>query len=195
MSEAVRVRTATLDDAASICEIYAPYIESTSISFEEEVPDVAAMQQRMADRLSTYPWLVGEVESDGRTLMVGYIYAGQFAARAAYRWSVESSLYVDRSRTRRGIGRTLYASLLPILGKQGFRMVYAGIALPNEPSVGLHESLGFQKVANFTNAGRKFGTWTDVGWWALDLHPDFADAPQLNDPIPFTTPGLFPPDA
>ena len=185
MAAAIRVRTATLEDAASIREIYAPYVVSTSISFEQEVPDVSAMRQRMADRLCTYPWLVAESDSEQDAGIVGYAYAGQFASRAAYRWSVESSLYVQQGRARQGIGRALYDSLLPTLRKQGFRMVYAGIALPNEPSVGLHKAIGFHKVADFTNAGRKFGAWPDVGWWAIDLHPEFSSPNDVDEPIAF----------
>ena len=130
-----------------------------------------------------YPWLVAEVASGEVTEIAGYIYASRFATRAAYDWSVESSLYIGQQHTRLGIGRAMYEQLLAILKKQNLRMVYAGIALPNEPSVGLHEAMGFTKVANFDKAGYKFGGWHDVGWWALDLHPEFDHG--VHEVIPF----------
>jgi len=180
---AIKLRVATPDDAKAIRDIYAPYIETTAISFERQVPSVDEMRSRIEARFPLYPWLVAET----KTAIAGYIYASRFAAREAYDWSVESSLYIAQEHARRGIGRLMYEQLLTILKKQNFRMVYAGIALPNEPSVGLHEAVGFKKVANFDKAGYKFGSWHDVGWWALDLHPEFDQQPDqpIAAPVPF----------
>ena len=177
----ISVRVATPDDAAAVQEIYAPYIETTAISFEMKVPTVAEMRGRIEEKLELYPWLVAELESE----VVGYIYGGRFAPRSAYLWSVESSLYVSMNHRRMGIGRLMYDHLLPILKQQRFRMVYAGIALPNEPSSGLHEALGFHQVANFENAGFKFDAWHAVGWWQLDLYPDLGADERMDEPIPF----------
>lgn len=177
-----KVRVATKNDAEAIRDIYAPYIETTAISFEREVPSVDEIRTRIEARRPMYPWLVAETISSEAEI-AGYIYAGRFAARAAYDWSVESSLYIAQQYARQGIGRLMYGRLLPILKQQNFRMVYAGIALPNEPSVGLHEAMGFKKVANFDKAGFKFGSWHDVGWWALDLHPEFDE--KVAKLIPF----------
>ncbi len=179
----VQVRVATVADAEAMRTIYAPYIESTAISFEAVVPSVEEMGRRISTRLPMYPWLVAEVNLHGQPEVVGYAYASRFAPRDAYLWSVESSLYVAEGHARLGIGRKLYDQLLSILGRQGFRMVYAGIAMPNEPSVGLHEAMGFHHSATFENAGFKFDRWHDVGWWALDLQP--GAAASLDEPTPF----------
>lgn len=177
----ISVRVATPDDATAVRDIYAPYIESTAISFETQVPAVAEMRGRIEETMKQYPWLIAEQDDE----VVGYIYAGRFAKRSAYLWSVESSLYVSMNHRRRGIGRLMYDRLLPILKKQRFRMVYAGIALPNEASSGLHEALGFRQTANFEHAGFKFGKWHAVGWWALDLHPELDLADKLEEPIAY----------
>lgn len=123
----------------------------------------------MADRIrstrATHQWLVHEL--DGQ--VVGYAYGGVHRSRAAYRWTTEVSAYVDRSMHRRGIGRALYTELLDRLRRQGFRLAVAGITLPNDASVGLHEALGFESVGVYSNIGWKSGAWHDVGWWQLDL--------------------------
>lgn len=177
----VNVRVAEPNDAAAVREIYAPYIEKTAISFEMHVPTVEEMRARIEEKLRFYPWLIAELDDE----VVGYIYGGRFAPRAAYLWSVESSLYVSIHHRRNGIGRVMYDRLLPILQRQRFRMVYAGIALPNEASAGLHEAVGFRKVANFENAGFKFDAWHAVGWWAMDLCPELAANEKMEEPIPF----------
>jgi phosphinothricin acetyltransferase len=167
------VRVATLADAAAIAEIYAPAVTDGFISFEETPPDAAEFAKRMTAGLPIYPWLV--LEEEGRVL--GYAYAGRHQARAAYRWSVDVTVYVRNGFHRRGIGRALYERLFEILRRQGFRMAYAGIALPNEGSVGLHEAMGFALVGVYRDVGWKQGGWRDVGWWALDLG-------LLGDPPP-----------
>lgn len=177
----ISVRVATANDAMAVREIYAPYIETTAISFEMRVPTVEEMRERIEAKIQVYPWLIAEIDDE----VVGYIYGGRFAPRAAYDWSVESSLYVSMDHRRKGIGRVMYSHLIPILKRQHFRMVYAGIALPNEASSGLHESLGFRQVANFANAGFKFDAWHAVGWWALDLAPDQGPREKMPEPIPF----------
>jgi len=177
----VRIRIATTEDAEAIRDIYAPYVISTPISFETEPPNVDYFQQAIPERLRQYPWLVAE--SGGS--VVGYAYAGRHQPRSAYRWSVDSSVYVRDSHFRQGIGSQLYERLLAILQCQGYRMVHAGITLPNEASVRLHESFGFRKVAVYPNVGYKLGAWRDVGWWSLDLMLDAAPETVPHEPVAF----------
>jgi phosphinothricin acetyltransferase len=173
---AVVLRLAQEPDAETIAAIYAPYVRETAISFELEPPAPEEMRQRVRAVLGHAPWLV--CESDGE--VVGYAYAGRFHARAAYQWSVEVTVYVDREHHRRGIGRALYTALLEALRAQGFRTAVGVIALPNPGSVGLHERLGFRPAGVLHAVGCKHGRWHDVGWWALALgeYPARPPAPR-----------------
>jgi phosphinothricin acetyltransferase len=120
----------------------------------------------MAERIrKAHLWLVAE--RDGQ--VVGYAYGGRHRERAAYNWTAEVSAYVDRSTHRGGIGRELYTELFKQLKERGFRLLVAGITLPNDASVGIHEALGFEPVGVYKNVGFKNGEWWDVGWWQLDL--------------------------
>jgi L-amino acid N-acyltransferase YncA len=162
----VKVRAATLEDAAAITAIYNPYIQQTVITFEEELITAADMQQRMSEYISKgLPWLV--VEDAGQIL--GYAYAGPWHKRSAYRFSVESSVYLKMELGGQGYGTALYTALLDLLRAAGIRSVIGGIALPNEASVRLHERFGFQKAAHYSRVGYKFGQWLDVGYWQLQL--------------------------
>src|SRR5438445_121345 len=142
ISLTMELRLATSDDAAAVAEIYRPIVAATPISFEITPPDEQEMRQRIQETLAGYPWLVCTHRED----VVGYAYGGRHKARAAYQWSVDTSVYVHSGFHRRGIGRGLYTSLLGILAAQGFFSAYAGITLPNTSSVALHESAGFQPV-------------------------------------------------
>ncbi|MFV3307984.1 arsinothricin resistance N-acetyltransferase ArsN1 family B [Pseudomonas sp. NY15181] len=161
----IEVREARPEDAAAIQSIYAPLVTGTAISFEEVPPTIEEMRQRIVTTLQTYPYLIAE--RDGR--LVGYAYASQHRARAAYRWAVDVTVYIADGERRSGVGLSLYGELLPILAKQGFNAAYAGIALPNAGSVGLHERLGFQHIGTFPQVGFKLGQWHDVGYWRLEL--------------------------
>lgn len=172
------IRIATRDDADAVAALYAPYVESTVISFEVVPPSAREMRTRMETVLSRFPWLVYEHEG----AVVGYAYASGHHARAAYQWSVDAGVYIDRQYHRHGIGRQLYSALFPILRRQGFVNVYAGISLPNPKSVGLHEALGFTPVGVYRDVGFKLGAWHDVGWWHLQLQPLPASP---IPPIPF----------
>jgi L-amino acid N-acyltransferase YncA len=164
------IRIATGKDAPAIAEIYGPIVLSTPISFEIEPPDEREIQRRIEETVPAYPWLV--LEDRGR--IAGYAYASRHRVRAAYRWSVDTSVYVHPDFHRCGIGRGLYLSLFQILMLQGYFNAYAGITLPNPASVGLHESLGFKAIGVYRNVGHKLGVWYDVGWWHLDLLPPIA---------------------
>jgi phosphinothricin acetyltransferase len=120
----------------------------------------------MAERIrAAHVWLVAE--RDGK--VVGYAYGGRHRDRAAYDRTTEVSAYVDRSAQRTGLGRRLYEELFERLRAKGFRLLVAGITLPNDASVGIHEALGFEPVGVYKNVGFKNGEWWDVGWWQLDL--------------------------
>jgi phosphinothricin acetyltransferase len=160
------LRPASAADAASICAIYNTYVTTTTITFEEEAVTEQDMAQRIADvGAAGLPWLVLEV--DGK--VAGYAYATKWRMRPAYRYSVESTIYLDQAFAGRGLGRLLYGALLDELRKRELHLVIGGIALPNDGSVALHEKLGFRKVAHFTEVGMKFGRWIDVGYWELKL--------------------------
>jgi phosphinothricin acetyltransferase len=172
------IRFADGNDAAAIQAIYAPFCESTTVSFEIRPPTVEEMAGRI-ERISTqYPWLL--CERDGR--VAGYVYACPHRERAAYRWSVDVAVYVGPEHHRRGIARALYASLLSMLCEQGYVNAYAGITLPNAASIGVHEAVGFQRLALFPGVGYKFGEWREVGWWHRLLQPPPA-APTEPTPI------------
>jgi L-amino acid N-acyltransferase YncA len=167
MTSTRTIRLATAADAASICTVYNHYIATTTISFEEESVTLADMAQRIADvTAANLPYLV---MSEGDKL-IGCAYATKWRVRAAYRHSVESSIYLDPSYAGKGAGTMLYEALLDELRQRDLHLVIAGIAQPNEASVRLHERLGFQKVAHFSEVGMKFGRWIDVGYWQLKLN-------------------------
>lgn len=161
------IRVATVADASAFAEIYGPFVRDTYVTFEEEVPSTEEMAARIERVLSTHPWLTAE--DDGKVL--GFAYASPHRDRLGYRWAVDVAVYLAPEGQGRGLGRALYGALLPILREQGFAVAYAGIALPNEASVGLHEAMGFRRVALYRNVGFKAGAWHDVGWWGLDLLP------------------------
>ncbi len=161
----MELRLACHRDAGGIAEIYGPIVTSTVISFELHPPDNEEIARRIDAILRAYPWLVCV---DGGTV-AGYAYGSRHRPRAGYDWSVEVSAYVHPNFQRRGIGRRLYQSLFGILKAQGYFNAYAGIALPNAASIGLHESLGFQPVGVYRKIGYKLGAWHDVGWWQLAL--------------------------
>lgn len=175
------------DDAAACQAIYAPVVAATAISFELEAPTVEEMRRRIGDTLAAgYPWLV-LAEAGG---VLGYAYAGAHRRRPGYRWSVDVSIYIAPAARRTGAGRRLYASLLALLRLQGFVTAFAGVALPNDASAGLHEAMGFQPVGVYRNAGFKLGRWIDVGWWQLQLQDRPAEpAPPLDLAAAMQLPG------
>ncbi len=159
------VRIATEGDAEQIGSIYAPIVRNTTISFEEEPPSADECGRRIQSTLTTHPWLVAESNGD----ILGYAYASAHSGRAAYRWSADVSVYIADAHRRRGVGHALYTALFRLLEIQGMYNLYAGIALPNPGSIGLHESFGFTPVGIYRNVGYKHGSWIDVGWWERTL--------------------------
>lgn len=166
-SERLEIRFASADDAAGVAAIYAPNVTDSSISFEAEPPAPEAMRERILATLEQTPWLVCERAGE----LLGYAYASAHSERAAYRWSLNASVYVAAGCRRLGIGRALYTSLFALARLGGYYAVHAGVTLPNAPSVALHESLGFVPVGVYRAVGFKFGAWRDVGWWQLELRP------------------------
>jgi phosphinothricin acetyltransferase len=172
------VRVASVANAEAVAAIYAPYVQGSVISFEETPPSAPEMAGRIEATLPTHPFLVFQA-ADG---LVGYAYAGRHAPRPAYRWSCDVSVYVAQGAHRRGVGRALYASLFDLFERQGFHALFAGITLPNDKSVGLHEAMGFTPVGIYREVGFKFGAWHDVGYWRRDAREGVPTA----DPIPFS---------
>jgi phosphinothricin acetyltransferase len=157
------IRTVQTKDIREISTIYNYYIENTTITFEEEPISDDEMGKRINEVVPTYPWFVYEYNET----VLGYAYATRWRARAAYRHSVELSIYISKDNLGKGIGKKLYETILAELRKTDVHAVIGGMSLPNEPSEKLHESLGFKKMAEFKEVGYKFQKWIDVGYWEL----------------------------
>lgn len=173
------IRLASQEDAGTIREIYAPFCESSIISFESTAPSTLDIANRVRNLAEIFPWLV--LETDG--VIAGYAYASRHHERAAYGWSVDVTVYVGPSQQRRGVGKALYTTLFQLLRLQGFYKVYAAITLPNEASTQLHEAMGFTLVGVYTGVGYKFGAWHDVAHYQLALQPERAEP---NPPLPLS---------
>jgi phosphinothricin acetyltransferase len=164
-------------DAAACAAIYAPYVDGAATSFEESPPDAAELAARIERVSATHPWLVGERDGE----VAAFAYAAAHRARPAYRWTAETSVYVAAAHQRNGVGRELYGALLGLLRRQGLYVACAGITLPNDASVGLHEALGFERIGVYRRIGFKAGEWRDVGWWQLPLRS--ADGAPPAEPL------------
>ncbi|MDZ3830920.1 MAG: arsinothricin resistance N-acetyltransferase ArsN1 family B [Sphingopyxis sp.] len=152
-------------DAEAIQAIYAPFVRDTAVSFEEIPPSVGEIASRIDETARDYPYFVAEEAG----ALLGYAYAGPHRSRAAYRHSVDVTVYVGGNAQRRGVGRALYQCLLPAAADRGYHAAFAGIALPNDASVALHEAFGFTAIGVYREVGRKLGAWHDVGWWQRRL--------------------------
>jgi L-amino acid N-acyltransferase YncA len=152
-------------DGAGCAAIYAPYVRDSVTSFEDRAPDGAEFARRIASISRTHPWLVAENAGE----LAGYAYASPHRERRAYRWAADISVYVAQHRRGAGIGTALYGALIPLLARQGMRIVCAGITLPNDASVALHESFGLEPIGVYRRIGWKAGAWHDVGWWQREL--------------------------
>ncbi len=155
------IRAAIPADAARCAEIYAPYVTDNWVSFELDPPDVAEMARRIAAYTASHVWLVAELEG----VVAGYAYGCPHRSREAYATSADVAVYVDAAFARNGIGRGLYEALFSLLKERGIHSVFAGIALPNEGSIGLHEAMGMTSIGVYREVGWKMGAWRDVGWW------------------------------
>ncbi len=155
------IRPVTEHDVKSICEIYNYYVENTAISFEDKKVSINEMEQRIITQSMDYPWLVFEL--DGK--VVAYAYANKWKARSAYRFTLETTIYLSDDCQGQGIGTRLYQQLFDELSTRTVRSVMAVIALPNAGSIALHEKMGFEKAAHFKEVGYKHEQWIDVGYW------------------------------
>jgi phosphinothricin acetyltransferase len=167
----IGIRAARPEDAAAMAGIYAPHVVSGVATFEIEAPDARAFRTRMAAAEGLYPWIVatnGEPEGEGEGVLA-YAYATRFRERAAYKYVVETSIYVAGDTQGQGIGRLLYDSLIDTLRAQGFTQAISTIALPNDYSIRLHEAVGFRRAGMFREVGYKQGRWIDVGYWQCEL--------------------------
>jgi phosphinothricin acetyltransferase len=156
----MNIRIATLNDAADIQRIYAPYVEKTCITFEYDIPSVEEMKKRIENTLKTYPYLVAIEDNQ----IIGYAYASPYKGRKAYDWSCELSVYIDENYQHLGIGQQLYQKLITLLKKMNMQTVYACITHPHEQSENFHQKQGFHKNATFHKSGYKFHKWLDVIW-------------------------------
>jgi L-amino acid N-acyltransferase YncA len=182
----IAIRPARPEDAAAIAAIYAPYVLTGTVSFETEAPDSRAMRSRMAASDGLYPWIVA-TNGDAEGGVLGYAYATRFRDRPAYRYVVETSIYVAGASQMQGAGRLLYQALIDTLRAQGFTQAMGAIALPNDASIHLHESVGFRRAGVYRQVGYKQGRWVDVGLWQCALNDSVI--PPL-DPKPFSAVGV-----
>lgn len=160
------IRVAQAEDGAQLATIYNHYVLNSVITFEELVVSAEEMVKRIQNvSVAGLPWLVAEEHG----AIIGYAYASKWKERAAYRHSVESSVYLAPEHTGNGHGTLLYEALFSELKARAVHAILGGIALPNMASVALHEKLGMEKVAHLRETGFKFGRWIDVGYWQLVL--------------------------
>ena len=159
------IREVRLDDAAAICAIYNYYVRETIITFEEDELSVEVMAERIKRIHTQYPYLV--YEEDGAVL--GYAYGNFWRTRSAYRYTTETTVYLDKEAAGKGIGRVLYGQLIDRLREAGFHVAIGVIGLPNPASERLHEQMGFRNAGVFKEVGKKFGKWADVASWELRL--------------------------
>ena len=189
----ITIRPATPDDAEALLSIYAPYVEQTAITFEYEVPSVEEFRDRIVHTLKLYPYLVAQQEtsnsSTASTEIVGYAYAGPLHPRAAYAWSVETSIYVKKSEKKSGIGRALYSALEKVLAAQNITNVNACIASPetddeylNHNSIQFHQHLGYSMIGEFHKCAYKFGRWYNMVWMEKMIGSHHQEQPAM---IPF----------
>lgn len=173
----LNIRLAGADDAAAIAAIYAPYVTDTPVSFEEAAPDADEMAARInGGGTGLHPWLIAVEDA----AVVGFASSSPFRSRPAYRWTVETGVYLAPPAQGRGIGRALMERMIELLTRQGFAAVVAGITLPNPASVALHERLGFAPCATYRETGFKMGQWRTVGVWARDLAPRLTPPRELR---------------
>lgn len=173
------IRLATPEDAAAIRSIYAPFVESTAISFEVDPPTTVEMEERIETTLRRYPWLVCEADDE----VLGYAAASSLRSGPSYAWTVELSAYVADDARQAGVGTALYTSLFEVLEEQGYYNAYAVMTLPNPASRRFHERMGFEPIGTFPAAGHKHGEWHDIQWWYRPL-TDRPSDPEPPQPLP-----------
>lgn len=162
------IRLFTENDVEAVAKIYNYYILNSVVTFEEELVSSSDILSRFKrDNESELPWLVAEDEGE----IVGYAYATKWNDRSAYRYTVETTVYLSNTALLKGWGTKLYTSLFSLLNKQNVHVIIGGVTLPNEASITLHEKFGMKKVAHFNEVGYKFDKWHDVGYWQVKINP------------------------
>lgn len=159
------IRPTATADAPRIAGIYNQHVLETVVTFEEQPVADDEMARRISEVAAEYPWLVSEFEGS----MVGFAYASSWKRRSAYRFAVESTIYLAPEYFGRGLGSELYRALIAEMRLRGMHCAIGGIALPNPASIALHEKLGFKQIGHFREVGWKCGRWVDVGYWELML--------------------------
>lgn len=172
----VLIRDARDADAPAMLDIYRPYVEQSAVSFEEVAPPLEEFAARLRKYRAGWVAIVAAGEDDA---VLGYAYGSSLRERAAYRWSVETTVYVAPGVQRQGVGRRLYGALMPRLSALGYCNAYAAVALPNAASEGLHRAAGFTCVGVFPRVGYKFGRWHDMAWYHLPLRAAPPDVPSF----------------
>ncbi len=176
----ITIRPILPEDVATTLEIYRYYVEKTSVTFDIEVPSIQEFSDKIEGIRHHFPWLICLMDNK----IVGYAHASKHRYKSAYKWSVESTIYVAKDFHRMGIAKLLYEALFDKLRLQGFYNIYAGISLPNISSEAFHKSIGFEEVGTYKKIGFKQGEWHDVKWFQLSLI-EHIDNPQ--DPVPFSS--------
>jgi len=182
----IAIRGARPEDAAAIAAIYAPYVLGGTVSFETEAPDAEAMRVRMTASDGLYPWMVATNGEDDSGVLA-YAYAGRWRDRPAYKYVVETSVYVAGPVVGQGVGRLLYEALIDTLRAQGFTQAIGVISLPNDSSIRTHEAVGFRRAGMYREVGFKQGRWIDVGFWQCGLNE--SQVPPV-EPRPFSEVGV-----
>ena len=170
------IRPATMAYVPAILEIYRPYILTTAYTFEYEVPSLEAFTQRFETISAEHPWLVWEENGE----ILGYAYGERAFVRAAYQWDADLAIYLRQDTRGRGIGRFLYAAVEEILRRQGYFVAYGVVTTANEGSCAFHKAMGYEKAAEFTRCGFKFGSWYGTVWYEKRLREGLPQASPVS---------------
>ncbi len=168
----LQIQVASNYEASAMHEIYKSFVDKTFASFEYDAPTLTQFQDRVRAVNEKHLWLVGKLDSQVK----GYAYAGPHRSREGYKYSVETSVYVNEADHGQGFASQLYEELFRRLEPMDYYHAYAGITLPNDGSVALHKKFGFAHIGTFPKVGYKFGKWLDVTWWHRELKPGAPDS-------------------
>ena len=184
----ITLRIAKIEDADEILKIYSYYVKNTAISFEWDVPSLQDFSERIENTLKKYPYIVAEINQNNQKKIIGYAYAGDFKTRAAYDWSVETSIYVDKDFRHCGVGKLLLKKLEQLLQKQNILNVNACIAFAEEEneyltndSYRFHQKMGYKLVGTFHKCGYKFDKWFDMIWMEKIIGKHIKNQPKVLD--------------
>ena len=169
------IRDASISDAGIIRDIYGYYVKNSFITFTEKNPTLAEYEKSIADTQKNYPYLV---VCQGERIL-GMAYASQVRHHDAYRFSVESTIYLAYDAPKhQGLGKALYLALEQELQKRGYVFMYGVITEDNEESIAFHKALGFAEVGHFSNIGYKFGQWKGIVWYCKQIGS--LDGPHID---------------